>query len=242
MRRILALALLLAAFCTPVQAQSVGNANNFVVGAASSGGCCTLVAHTIASAAVATNSVTTPAINTIGSNLEIVSVAHYGISTPTITDSLSNTWTLIYDTNAASTDSVGIWYSFNPTTGSSQTFTTSNAGNYQVITVSAFSGAVSGYDSPNVNHNNSISAATLTTGSVTPSGSPALLVTGAEGHQFRPASINSSFTITDNATSSAGVHMAGGMAYLVESSASATNPTWNYVTANACIAVLASFK
>lgn len=37
MRHILALALLIAAFCTSAQAQSVGNANNFVVGAVASG-------------------------------------------------------------------------------------------------------------------------------------------------------------------------------------------------------------
>jgi hypothetical protein len=84
----------------------------------------------------------------------------------------------------------------------------------------------------------------LQTGSVTPSENNEVLIagTGIEG-TGRTATINSSFTITDGIAGDGATRMGGYAAYLIQTTATAVNPTWTYSGAVTRVAAnIATFK
>lgn len=142
-----------------------------------------------------------------------------GTATPS--DSYSNTWTTLTYHTGSSANSFIIYYAQNPTVGTGHTFTyTGFASASQVM---AFSGVdtSSPFDVQN-------GAAAAQPGSVTPSNSGSLLVTGISSTDFvNSFSVDSAFTITGQNLFLNGTYYANAGAYLVQGSASAVNPTWS---------------
>jgi hypothetical protein len=194
-------------------------------------------ANATASAA-AGGTATTSAIDTTGSTLMVMVVANYGVdsSTATIVDSKSNTWTAL--TNYVNGNSnVAIFYAQNPTVGSGHTF--SCTGGYCTIFVSGWSGTAttSVFD---VQNGASTSGASLQTGSVTPSQADSLIISGFGDNDNTALSIDSGFTKINqqrNNSSSTGAD-----AYLIQTTASAVNPTWTASGTVARAAAIAVFK
>lgn len=193
--------------------------------------------------------VTTNAIDTTGANLIVLNIGYYSGTVPTIapTDSKGNTWTAL--TAHAQPDSTRIgnqmFYCVNPTVGSGHTFTQQDLVNaaYPSMQVLAFSGA---HASPFDQQTGTVSATTqssLATGSLTPPENNCLVVAGL-GHEVNSGgavSIDGGFTSTTEAYVG-GTSEGSGIAYLIQTTATAANPTWN-VTNNAGLAVtLAVFK
>ncbi len=212
------------------------------------GGTFALVAHGAAGALSSNNNgVTTAGINTTGANLIVVGVAAYGGGTfpGTLTDSLSNTWTILTPQNSGGSNYAVLYYCYAPTVGSGQTFTYTSSFSFPSIGVAAFSGAIA---SPFDQQNGAVAASGLTIqpGSVTPSVNNEVVLTvfsdGASGVSF---SIDSGFTITDqlqklnNGTNN---QEGLGLAYIIQTTAGATNPTWTAGGSSTMAATIATFK
>lgn len=171
---------------------------------------------------------TTPAIDTTGATLLIAYLNDFSaLNAPT--DSKSNTWTplTLQHVNVYS----NIYYAKNPTVGAGHTFST-GAGIVPVIYVAAFSGADTTAPFDNENGvTGFLGVSSQQPGSITPSNNGELVVTGI-GLSSNPTSgsitIDSGFTITDSNLYQNAVNFGGGLAYLVQGSAAAINPTWSW--------------
>lgn len=183
------------------------------------------------------DAVTTPAINPTGADLIVIHVGRYvGFSTAlTVSDSAGNTWTAGTRHTSADGYASQFFYCEHPTTSASQTFTANGGAAssiYANIEVEAWSGlgvAPFGGENGNVGVG---SVTTVTTGSVTPSQSNAILFAGVvfPDNSGGTVSINGGFTSNVMAYA-AGVNYGGGIAYITEPSPAATNPMWNFTNA-----------
>jgi len=178
---------------------------------------------------------TTSGVDTTGANIIVGCISDDG--TPTFTDNKSNSWTELTQQGAPN---ISLWYAVNPIVGAGHTFSTLHA--YGAVAMQAFSNT--GTLSFDVENGASTGGATsLATGSVSPSVDDELLVTGIEwGATMSNSSINSSFVKTNAVNASTGVNFGIGMAYIVQSSKGAVNPTWSWTTSGAANTRIATFK
>jgi hypothetical protein len=201
-----------------------------------------LVSNTIAGSTDQDN-VTTSSINTTGANVIIIAASYFSVSggvTPT--DNKSNTWNQL--TDGDSTDAkMTMFYCYNCIVGTGHTFSYSDTASYPVLAVVAFSGgpATDPFDQQN---NNAVTSGTsLSTNGVTPTENNELVVTGLSlASSPQTASINSSFIISNQLDHSPGEHMFGALAYKIQTSAGAENPTWSWTTSTYIGTTVATFK
>lgn len=186
-----------------------------------------------------TTTVTSGAIDTTGANLIVVHVVSYSAGSATLSDSKGNTWTKLTDRLAGGGIRGTLFYVFNPTVGSGHTFTGGNS--YPVVSVAAFSGAdAAPFD---VENGATGSGATLQPGSVTPSTANNIVVCGvSDGSTTGTPAIDSGFT-EPNAEAD-GAAFSGTIGYLIQTAATAQNPTWSGLTAGGygVAATIAVFK
>lgn len=199
-----------------------------------------LVTHAAASGT--STSATTTAVNTTGSTLFVVGATYDTTAVPTISDSASNTWNALTPTNTSSAGAVLNWCA-NPTTSSSHTFTASGAGTFPALFMLAFSGTTTAtpFD---VENGSTTATTTLQPGSITPAVNGEVLVTffGFNGAGV-PVSIDSSYIQADSAIDfGSGVHYGGAMAYLIQTTAGASNPTWTRTNSATNAGRIAAFK
>ncbi len=200
-----------------------------------------LIASTTISASG--DSGTSSPINTIGSSLIVIAINNE-ISTFGVSDSEGNEWTQLttYDSTLGANDTYQcFFYCANPTTSSSHTF--SATGSEIGACVAAFSGTTlsSAFDQQN--------GAALPSegtdpspGSVTPTQNGELIVTatGSYNGPLSEPTITDGFTLTDSLYGS----VAGNtcvMAYLVQETAAAINPTWDAPGASYYVSNIATF-
>lgn len=190
---------------------------------------------------------TTPAINTSGATLLTVMVVYYTPGgTATLSDSKSNTWTPL--TIYTASDGTGqLYYCKNPIVGSGHTFTLTDDGggsDYNALAVAAFSGTNTAANADGDVGAGSASVTTQQPGSLTPSLDNGVVVTGlmfVDSSQVGDATINSGFTVTNSKSSAVGYSVA--LAYKIQTTAAAVNPTWTSPSAaNTMIAAMTSFK
>jgi hypothetical protein len=185
--------------------------------------------------------ITTSALTTTGADLIVITVAYYtGGTVTSVTDSLGNVWTLIFDQSSqpgSNAAAIRQYYCINPNVGASQTFTLTASGEFGVIAVEAWNSNGPGtwyYDLTSVANANSA-------GGITPSGSNAIEIASIAPFSTDSASsIGSGFTISDNVSYSGGANMAGAMAYLIETTPTNKNPAWT-VSAGTGASMLSSF-
>ena len=184
-----------------------------------------LLTHT-AKAGTSSSTVTTGAIDTTGATLIVLVVAQYflsvGSNPPMLTDSAGNTWP--YETFY--TDSVNpalcLAYCNAPVTSTTHTFTNTEA--YPSLAVAAFSGTALGAP-PEFAVG---SGAGGQPGSSAPNSNGALIVTGVTSNDnTHTYAVDSGFTITDGVAGVPAASVDVGLAYLVQTTAAAVNPTWS---------------
>lgn len=186
------------------------------------------------------NGFVTGAINTTGCNLLVLGILDYNAVATTIVDSKSNTWTGL-TTRPVNFSESRLYYCFNPTVGTGHTFTPSGLGMYPTICIAGFSGAVtSPFDVEN--GATGTSGTSKATGSVSPSENNELVITALCFDAINTAAINSGFTIMNQVNYVSGQHFGGAMAYLVQGSAAAVNPTWSWGTSTDHSTGIATFK
>ena len=188
--------------------------------------------------------VTTDAVDSTGATLGVAVATYYeeGASFA-ITDSKGNTWTplTVKSFNGSGTYNARIYYCINPIVGSGHTVTL--VATLPNLNVAFFSGDTPEFDSESGANGGAGGFTTLQPGSITPDGDNQLFITGVTFNQdMSTASINSSFTKTTQAENTAG-DILGSLAYKIQTSASAENPTWTISAGgNAGAAVMATFK
>lgn len=185
-----------------------------------------LIAHTAASSSN-TTSVTSPAIDAAGASLIVIYVASYS-SNPAdiVSDSEGNTWQPLTASPTGNADTIGqFFYCSNPAAGSAQTFsaTSASGGCYPSIFVEAFTGA-SG--SPDIAVSGGTTNPPIQPGSGTPAHDNELLITGITVDSTATLSVDSGFNVTDQLPVQAGIAYGGAMAYLIQTTATAEDPSW----------------
>jgi hypothetical protein len=193
-----------------------------------------LVTHTATNTGTASGG-TTSGVNTTGASFLVVGVSWVASGTQnTPTDSLGNTYTPL-TTYSSFGPTVGLFYAANPAVGAGHTVTATGSFVFNAIFFAAFSGVATSlpFDAINGGFSNS-SPASQQFGSVTPANSNSLVV-ALSGIDFGGVgTINSGFTITDTLAGTS--DYGGGLAYLVQTTATAVNPTWSWVTAGGSVA------
>lgn len=204
-----------------------------------------LIAHTIAASAGPNPNVTTSAINTTGANLIVATFSGYSINASplSMTDSKSNTWTLIASYTSTVTRT-SMYYCIPTTVGSGHTFTggvvSGGGAYYPCLAIMAWSGATA---TPFDKHNGATStgATSIQTGSVTPSTNNELLLTAVGFAATDTYTVDSSFTIEDQHNYGAGTNFGLAFAYLIQTTAAAVNPKWSCGTSVDCAAEIGTF-
>lgn len=206
-----------------------------------------LLTHT-AAGSTTSNNVTTTAIDTSGANLVVIAVTSYGGTAIAPTDSKGNTWTGLTLQVTAGTARSRLFYCSPCTVGSGHTFTATTTTNYPSLAVASFSNILT--SSPFDVESGAItnSGTTVSTGSITPSQNNELIVSGiAAGAIGDPdggvsKTIGAGMAIIDQVLYSAGQHLSGGLAYKVQTAATAINPAWSWATTSDAAVTIASFK
>jgi hypothetical protein len=183
---------------------------------------------------------TSSAINTTGANLIVIHVGHYNaIATPS--DSKSNTWTSLTAVGNSPVRS-NLFYCLNPTVGSGHTFTINSI--FASVEVSAWSGAKTSsvFDQEN---GAADTDEVFSPGSVTPSENNELVIVGgcvyaADGVTL---SVDGGFTVSDSKAVVVGDSVASLMGYIVQTTATASNPTFTASASSLYTAsTIATFK
>lgn len=189
------------------------------------------------------NGVTTGAINTTGANFCAQFLADY---TPGSGEAFSDNKGNSYSALAASENTnvrAQFAYAENATTGTSHTFSVSGTGIYPTLGAIACSGVkTSGsFDQQNGAVTGGAST-TIQPGSVTPTENNELVLTGVCFGQAASVTVNLGFTEIADIAFSSGNYFQMGLAYEIQTTATARNPTWTSGTSEEGAARIATFK
>lgn len=177
------------------------------------------------SQALGVNGGTTSGIDTTGSAFIALALSYYdatsgAIAAGSITDSKGNTYTAA--TNYTSSNhAVRIFYCLSPIVGAGHTFTASVTATYSVLSALAFS------VSPAPSFEAVSGAAGAIPGSLTPSVDNSLVISAGVGLGSAGALTADGDFTTHSTAGVDGVNVAGGIAYLIQTTAAAANPTWS---------------
>jgi hypothetical protein len=193
------------------------------------------------------SAVTTASVNTtscVSNCLIVVGVAYYGINAaPTISDSAGNTYACLTERNITS-GATRLCYKQNATVSATHTFSATGTGSYASIAVQAWSGGRTLNTVDVQNGSNTAGATSLATGTITPSEANTLVVTVVNNWTDTGTSrtIGDSYTITNQVGYSLSQHFPIALAWKVQTTAVATNPTWSWSGSQPANAAIASFR
>lgn len=182
------------------------------------------------------NGGSTSSRNTTGANLIVIALSWYNAVTanPTVSDSKSNTWTPLTQVDSSFL-SVQMWYAVSPTVGAGHTFTCTGSGFSPTLSVVSVSGVNTGdaLDQESAGGASAGSGTTVQPGSVTPDEANCLIVSvlASYANVINQPTINGGYTALTLASQDSD-HVGGGSAYLIQTSAAATNPTWDKVASS----------
>lgn len=165
------------------------------------------------------------AVDSTGATLGICMTAGRRTGTVTVTDGPGNTWTGL--TVRDGTDGFGqLFYVLNPTTSASHVVSMNNNNARAALAVAFYSGTATAsaidQEAGSVN-----GGATFQPGSLTPTEDNEIVVQGAAGYFTTSSSINSGYTIRAKIEYVGGISFMAGIADLIQTTATATNPTWD---------------
>lgn len=195
-----------------------------------------LLAHTMIGSA---NGTTTSAIDTTGAKFIILQMT-WGQSVPggTPTDNKGNTWTPLTQHPSGSMGSQ-LFYCIAPTVGTGHTFAYVETAQFGSLGVQAFDDNVVAFDQEGPA---SASGATVTSSSITPAGTGYLVICGATPFNVSLTTINSPWNISDTIPLTGGVNFAAGMAWQLQTTATATSMIWQMPGGGVGAGSIASFQ
>lgn len=159
-----------------------------------------------------------------------------------ISDSKSNTWTEL-TTYSGSARTCSIWYVTNPTVGTGHTITISGTGNSPCVSWGGFTGVATSSPFDVENGNGAVFATTVQPGTVTPSAANSLVLTGVcTSIQAAGVSVDSPFTLATQGPTTGFGSETSAMAYEIQTTATARNPTWTRTNSADLASPIAVFK
>jgi len=175
---------------------------------------------------------TSAAMNSTGANLLVAAVGNvnaYG----TFVDSKSNVWTRYGPYGDISLQAISYWISIPSSVGSAHTFSPSGSAVFATCCVAAFSGVATAFilGTP-IPSNTGGSLTSIQAGSLTPAAANCLVLSALSMRTTNTVSVNGGFTITDQCPFIAATAIGSALAYLIQTSAAAANPTWSWTGAN----------
>lgn len=187
----------------------------------------------------------TSAINTTGSSALFAFISWLNIfgDNPTLTDSKSNTWTLV-QTKSQSSWSIKLYACYSPTVGSGHTFTVSTGSGFQnaVIAIEAWSGSAASPADASGSNVISNSTGVPSAAVFTPTQNNELILTAVvPNNSITVNSIDSGFTFTTNFTGAAPA-IGICIAYLIQGIAASVNPLFTFSSSMQTPAIINSFK
>lgn len=194
----------------------------------------TLINH--GSNASTSGTATVPSTSCTGADFIAVGVSDFADATAgTVTDSSGNTYSHTTNAHTTGDPNYAIWYVQAPTVTGSMTF--SYTGAFPSIFMQCWSGSKA---SPLDQQSNGTSGSGQP-GSITPTLDGELVISGTYTESAGGSTIDGCYSanVTDNIGQ--GSSVGGAMAYCVQTTATATNPTWSSGSA-VVIATIASFK
>jgi hypothetical protein len=165
---------------------------------------------------------TTSAINTSGSGCKLIVVTlstEIG-GTPTLSDSVGNTYTAL-TARTGTNYRARIYYCINPTLSATHTWTCGGGSTFPVLVAMGFDDTVT-YEAESGAGN---IVGNPQPGSITPSVNGAVIVACYSGSNGAAPTINSSFTVVGG-VGTTGQQVGGGGAWLIQATAAAINPSW----------------
>ncbi len=211
--------------------------------------------HTIKQAANgAPTTVTTDPIDTTGLDTIIIGVSDYPAGTP------DGTW--IVDTSSGGSNSFGqlsgaaavgttntrvrLYYCRGCQVGTGHTFTYTQPATslavYATIMVLACGQGNQSSLTDQQNGSTTGGAGSISTGSITPSENGELIVTVVASLDSGTVTVPSGYTLGDRASYAAGIAIGGALAYKIQTTATATSPSWTFSTSSEGSAGVGSFK
>lgn len=189
--------------------------------------------------------------DTTGANLIAVCAGDYQAAPQAgdITDSKSNTYTMLTEVNSASNARAALFFttgSITVGTGHNIINTTGGGSGFPGLAWAAFSGAVATPHDQNSGGGSNTSATALSPGSLTPSETNEILLSclalippGTSSTEI----IDSSFSVIDQVTAVNGGTNAGAvLAYQIQTTITARNPLWGWTGTSDAVATMESFK
>lgn len=184
----------------------------------------------------------TAGVTTTGSTL-IVGVVWFtkfsGTTDVSMTDNKGNTYTALTLSGGAGNDKLRMFYCINPTVGTSHTFTSVGAGStssYASISVAGFSGVktTGAFDQEAIASDSS--GTTKQPGSITPVENNELIISGYGCNSSGGTiAVSAGYTLLSSVTKVC-------LAYKIQTTAAAENPTWTRGSSDQLIAGIASFR
>jgi hypothetical protein len=177
----------------------------------------------------------TSSLNTTAAGLLVATVCTFS-TTPTFSDSVSLTWNALTQTDYFGQGILRRFWALNPSGSASHTFHVTSAA---AISVLGFTGVATSTPFDQQNQHTDNGTSTTAAGSVTPTEDNEVVVASLYYEVGTVSSIGGGFTQKLSVVGGSGVCMA----YLIQTTAAAANPTWTLSTGNTrCGAGLATFK
>jgi hypothetical protein len=204
----------------------------------------TLVASTVAEFDNANpNSVTTGAIDTTTATLLVMVVSSYeAVASPTVSDSASNaSWQGLTAQGSSGSAECRMFYHANPSTSATHTFTAAVTTGFLSVAVFTFAGTATSLPFDLETGTTVASVATIQPGSLTPSADDYVVINGIAWQSANTWTIDGGYSTPEQLDFASGLYFGVAGAYLIQTSAAASNPTWTGTNAvGGC--VQASFK
>lgn len=179
-------------------------------------------------------------ISTVGDSLEVACTAgdQGQGSGQTVSDNRGNTWTRSNRVVIGGTQ-IELWSALVTSANASTTITYS--GNFHYIAVASFANtATSSVTDGSATGATAAFSTSIQPGSITPSQANGLLISCVGGDPAAGSlSVNGGFTITDFKFNS---NVIGALGYLVQTTATAANPTWSGYASTSSMANMQAFK
>ena len=167
------------------------------------------------------------AFNSLTATLIVIALSYDAANVPVLSDSQTNSWTPLTVRSNGAGAATRLYYSANPSTSATHTATVSGSGITSGIAIACFSGLPGTTDQENGASGN---ANSLATGSVTPTQADELIITSlVKDHNETPA-IGGGFTIAGTGAYVPGSNFMSSIAYLIQTTAAAANPSWSCAT------------
>ena len=188
------------------------------------------------------NTFSSSSVDTSGANFIAIGLTENGAASVTISDSKSNTWSKNTEQSATAPDCV-LYYTVNPTVGTGHTFTATGSSIYAVMSIAWFSGVAT---TTPLDQQNGSGGGGMTSpaqpGSITPTEDDELVLSALAWSSGFDITSVTGMTQIGETDFAGGNNYGGGLAYVIQTTAAAINPGWNYSGTMSGNLTQASFK